>query len=151
MSTDNPYKSPHTNAANAYRDTAGEQMNGFEITVELYKGIIRNIEGARDAHKVGRLDDMVELNGKTNKILIALQSNLNFEEGGEAATFLDQFYTGIFASLSRILRVDDPQGEFEKILGYIQPVYEIWVQHAQNSRAEQTTDVPDFSSLPDQA
>ncbi len=122
----------HSQATNAYRSSHVNTMAGFDIVVELYKGIIKNIESAKESYKIGRLDDMCNYIDKTNKILIALQSHLNFEKGEEAAETLNHFYNNTFGALVQVLRKPNPEQEFDKIIASIQPVYEIWCRHASN-------------------
>ena len=118
----NPYKK----AATAYRDTYVSNISGMEIVVELYKGMISNIENAKNAYTAGHLEKMCHLNDKTFKILIALQSNLDYEKGGDAAVFLNQFYNSIFASLTKVLREKNPEQAFNQILASMRPVYQRW-------------------------
>lgn len=124
----------HHHASSAYRNMYETNMSGMEIVAELYKGMLKNIEAAKKAHAEGNFEEMVNLNTKTNKILMALQSNLDFEQGGEASLFLNQFYSGIFASLTKILSEEDPQARFDEIIDSIKPVYKIWCEHAANSK-----------------
>ncbi len=126
----------HSQATNAYRSSHVNTMSGFDIVVELYKGIIKNIEQAKESYKIGRLDDMCHHIEKTNKILIALQSHLNFEEGGEAAGTLNSFYNNTSGALVKVHRADNPEQEFDKIIASIQPVYEIWCRHAAASHED---------------
>ncbi len=126
MTNNDPYKK----AVNAYQDTNTSAMGGFDVVVELYKGMIKNIRAAKTAQQEGQLEDMVKLIEKTNNILIALQSHIDRKNGGEAAEFLDKFYNGVFATLMRIHREDNPAAAFDTLLGHIQPVYEIWCRHA---------------------
>ncbi len=123
-------------ATNVYRSASESNMSGFDVVVELYKGMIRNVENAKSAYKQGKLDEMCELIEKTNKILIALQSHLNFEDGGEAAQTLNTFYNGIFGSLAQILRTKTPEEDFDKVLKHLHKVYEIWCKHAENERKQ---------------
>lgn len=118
-------------AAMAYQKISHTSMSGFEIVVALYEGIIKNIEQAKNAYLEGKLDHMCNLNDKTYNILIALQSHLDFEKGGEEAQYLNQFYNSIFTTLSRVLRAPEPAAEFDKILIHIQPVYKRWIEFAQ--------------------
>lgn len=134
MMTNNPYQQ----AASAYQGAHETHMGGFDVVVELYKGIIKNVTAAKTAYQKGELEEMCKLNEKTTKILIALQSHLNHEQGGEAANFLDVFYTGIFGKLMSVLRKEDPAAAFDEILELIKPVYEIWCGHAAtNARQSQ--------------
>jgi flagellar biosynthetic protein FliS len=130
MTIENPKS--HQDVAKAYQKTSHtDNMSGFQIIVALYEGMIRNIEQAKTAYKNNKLDEMSNLIVKTNKILIALQTHLDFEQGKDAADFLNNFYNSIFVSLTKILRKEDPVAEFDKILAYIQPVYRRWVEFAQ--------------------
>lgn len=135
MTGNNPYQQ----AMGAYNNTNDSNMSGFEIVVELYKGMIKNIREAKIAQAEGKLEDMVKLIEKTNKILIALQSHIDKEQGGEAAEFLNDFYNGVFGTLARIHKAEDPQAEFDALLEHIQPVYEIWCRHAHGG-SEETID-----------
>ncbi|MGH1397646.1 MAG: flagellar protein FliS [Alphaproteobacteria bacterium] len=122
----------HQNASSAYRTAYETNMSGMEIVAELYKGIIKNLEEAKRHYKAEKLDEMCNVNEKTNKILIALQSHLNMEEGGEASQFLNTFYNGIFAKLTRILSNDDVVAAYDEIIENVKPVYKIWCEHAAN-------------------
>lgn len=128
-------KNPYSLASSAYRDSNTSTMSGFDIVVELYRGIINNIEQAKASYKEGRLDTMCNQIEKTNKILIALQSHLNFDQGGDAANVLNHFYTTTFGDLTSVLRKDNPEEEFDRIIGNIRPVYEIWCRHAANEKS----------------
>ena len=89
-------------AATAYRDTYVSNMSNFDIVVELYKGILKNVRQAKSAYQADKLDEMCGFVEKANRILIALQSHLDFDNGGEASVFLNNFYNGIFSSLSSV-------------------------------------------------
>jgi flagellar biosynthetic protein FliS len=117
-------------AATAYRDTYVSNMSNFDIVVELYKGILKNVRQAKSAYQADKLDEMCGFVEKANRILIALQSHLDFDNGGEASVFLNNFYNGIFSSLSSVLRTTNPEETFDRILENIQPIYEIWCKHA---------------------
>ena len=121
-------------AAAAYGNRQSGTMSGFEVVAELYKGMIKFVGLAKSAYEVGRLDEMCNYIQKTNKILIALQSNLDFEQGGEAAVFLNDFYTGVFSKLVLVLRKDNPAAEFDEVHKMLRPVKDIWVAHAENAK-----------------
>lgn len=140
--TNDPYKQ----AANAYKDSNTASMSGYEIVAELYQGIIRNVRAAQAAHKAGKLDEMCNQIEKTNRILVALQAHIDREQGGEAAEFLDAFYTGVFGKLSTVQQQDDPQAAFDELLGHIQPVYEIWCRHASGAASAEENQQQDTGS-----
>ena len=83
---------PYSQAAAAYGNVQAGTMSGFAVTAELYSGMIKFVGQAKSSYEAGRLDDMCLYIQKTNKILMALQSNLNFEEGGQASVFLNSYY-----------------------------------------------------------
>lgn len=130
MTDNNPYK----NAASAYGQTQQANISGFEITSELYKGMIRFVGLAKTSYQNGRLDDMCTYIEKTNKILIALQSHLNFDEGGQASVFLNDFYNDIFARLFKVLRTENPEATFDEVHELLKPVAKIWENHAENAK-----------------
>ena len=121
-------------AASAYGNTQKGTMSGFEVVAELYKGMIKFVGQAKQSYEKGRLDDMCLYIQKTNKILMALQSHLDFEQGGQAAVFLNDFYTGVFAKLFKVLKADNPAQEFDEVHNMLRPVKDIWIAHADNAK-----------------
>lgn len=127
----NPYK----NATSAYGIRQDANMSGFEVTAKLYEGMIRFIGQAKNSYKIGRLDDMVATIQKVNKILIALQSNLNFEgKANDAAVFLNDLYMEVFKRLTFILRAEDTEKEFDEVHALLAPVAKMWADHAENAK-----------------
>jgi len=124
----------HQQAAAAYGMSKSGNMTGFEVTSELYKGMIRFTGQAKNAYEAGRMEDMCEYIQKINRVLVALQSNLNFEEGGEAAVFLNDFYLEVFKKLFSVLKADDPVAEFDSVRDLLAPAAELWESHAQNAK-----------------
>ena len=125
---------PYASAAMAYGVRQDGAMSGFAVTAELYKGMIKFVGQAKKSYVEGRLDDMCDYIARTNKILMALQSNLNFEEGGEASVFLNDFYTHVFAKLFKVLRADNPEQEFDDVHELLKPAAKVWEAHAENAK-----------------
>lgn len=119
-------------ANNAYQNISDKNMSGMEVCSELYKGILRNLLMAKEAYEKNELEQMVVLNDKTTKILIALQSHLN-DEGGETAIWLNNFYNRLFGDISRALRVDDTSKHYDMIIEYVMPVSERWAEFAKQT------------------
>ena len=131
----NPNQSnPYASAASAYGVRQEANMSGFEVTSKLYDGMIRFVGQAKNAHATGNFENMVGLVQKTNKILVALQSNLNFEQGGEATVYLNDLYTEVFKRLTFVLRAEDPQAEFDSVRNLLSPVAKMWADHAENAK-----------------
>ena len=121
---DNPYK--RSAAIGAYTAAKSNASSPVEIVVMLYEAMLRNIEGARVAYEARDLATMCRLNQKTFKILMALQTNLDFERGGTKAQALNQFYTAVFLHLSQVLTATEPSLTFRHISGHVRDVCEFW-------------------------
>ncbi|MEM7169528.1 MAG: flagellar protein FliS [Pseudomonadota bacterium] len=92
----NPY-----NAMSAY--TAASQMvTSMQAVVMLYDGMIQAVHAAKLAAAEGRVEDRFIATQKASKILLGLQANLDFEQGGDISLMLDRFYHTVFADLQKI-------------------------------------------------
>ncbi len=63
--------------------------------VMLYDGAIRYLRQARDAMEIGRIEERYNLLLKTSEVVMGLQGCLDFDEGGEVAKILFDFYSSI--------------------------------------------------------
>ncbi len=126
---------PYANAAGAYKQTQVNTISGMDVVVELYKGMIKNVEGAKKAYQDGKLDEMCRLNEKTFNILVGLQTHLDFDNGKDAADFLNGFYNTIFGALAKVHREPDPAKAFDDIIGAIEPVYKRWCSFAKDAKS----------------
>ncbi|OIN85767.1 MAG: flagellar export chaperone FliS [Alphaproteobacteria bacterium CG1_02_46_17] len=117
---------PYQKASQAYQKKSDENLTPLQIVVELYKGMLRNTKIAKQSWKEGRLDVMSNHIIKTFDIIEALQGNLDLENGGEDARFLNRFYTVIFSSLSQATAKPNPGEYFDEIIAYIQQVHDRW-------------------------
>ncbi len=118
----NPYQA----ASQAYQKKNDDTLTPLQIVVELYKGLIKNTKLAKNCWEEKQLDVMCSYIEKNINILEALQSNLDFENGGEDAVFLNRFYTVIFSSLTLASSKPDPSKYFDEIISYIQQVHDRW-------------------------
>ena len=127
---------PYEQAGKAYLTRMSDSVSSLEIVVLLYQGMIKNLIGARQAYACGDLETMCTLNQKTVNILMALQTHLDFKNGGEAAVALDRFYTSVFVHLTKVLEATDIEGEFRYIEGNVADVYRFWQKLASRQMAE---------------
>jgi len=128
------HNNPYAAAASAYGTAQEHNMSGFDITAKLFDGMIRFVGQAKSAYQANNLEDMVMFNTKANKIASALQGHLNFEEGGEAAVYLNDLYLEVFKRLTFVLRADDPAAEFDYVRDLLSPVAKMWADHADNEK-----------------
>lgn len=125
-------------AASAYTSNFQRNLSPYMILLELYKGMLKNVGAAKIAYRNKDLGKMCSYNQKTFLIISALQSHLDKNDGTKISTDLDKFYSTLFYSLVRVLKVPSPLEEFERIEKSIQDVYRFWIKvgevgHAQPS------------------
>src|SRR3546814_10866406 len=70
--------------------------------VLLYDGMIKEVGKAKAAIQEGRIEDRFNATQKACKVLLGLQSHLDFEKGGDISLMLDQFYHTIFRDLQQV-------------------------------------------------
>ena len=129
-----PQNTPYATAASAYGTAQEHNMSGFDITAKLFEGMIKFVGQAKTAYLANNLEEMVVFTTKANKIANALQSHLNFEEGGEAAVYLNDLYMEVFKRLTFVLRADDVSAEFDYVRDLLSPVSKMWNEHAKNGK-----------------
>lgn len=127
-------------ASTVYQRKTDENLSPMQIVVELYKGMIKHTRLAKKNWEAKRLDVMTDHIVKVFNILEVLQSNLDIEQGGEDAAFLNRFYSVVFSALSHATAKPEPTEEFDHILSYMQQVYDRWYVIAYGRPAEQTQD-----------
>lgn len=133
--THNPYQK----ASQAYQKNSDDNLTPLQIIVELYKGMIKNTKLAKQGWQNGQFDVMSNHILKTFDIIEALHSNLDIENGGEDAQFLNRFYSTIFSALSQVSSKPDPATYFDEIITYMQQVHDRWYNVAYGN-------IPDASS-----
>jgi flagellar secretion chaperone FliS len=107
----------YARAATAYRD-ADTQPPARQIVL-LHESAIRRLEAARVAIAERRIEARFQLVMKAHAIVAALQSCLDFEQGGEIAPMLDRLYSHMLDRLTAINLQNDPAicGELIALLG----------------------------------
>jgi flagellar protein FliS len=68
----------------------------------LYDGMLQAVGKAKTAIEEGRIEDRFNATQKACRILLALQANLDFDQGGDMAVMLDRFYHTLFRDLQAI-------------------------------------------------
>lgn len=123
----------------------------MEIVVELYKGMINNLEQAKNAYEDGNLEEVTRLDARTMDIIAALQSNLDFDAAPDDADYLNRFYSHLFSKLANTLSEENPSEAYDYIIEYVRPTYERWVQLAYQGHAErdETDNEPDYDIRPE--
>ena len=120
------------NALSAYQ-AASNMTTSLGAVVMLYDGMIKEVGKAKAAIEEGRIEDRFNATQKACKILLGLQSHLDFEKGGDVSLMLDQFYHTIFRDLQQINMKNSAQ-MCDEVIAALGEVRASWAQLAENER-----------------
>lgn len=134
------------NALSAYQ-AASKMTTSLGAVVLLYDGMIKEVGNAKAAIEEDRIEDRFNATQKACKILLGLQSHLDFERGGDVSLMLDQFYHTIFRDLQQI-NMKNSAAMCDEVVTALSEVRASWAQLAEN---EQRSGSPDGGQAPQQA
>ncbi|HEY9536158.1 MAG TPA: flagellar export chaperone FliS [Kiloniellaceae bacterium] len=120
------------NALSAYA-AASKMTTSLGAVVLLYDGMIKEVGKAKAAIQEGRIEDRFNATQKACKVLLGLQSHLDFEKGGDISLMLDQFYHTIFRDLQQV-NMKNSAALCDEIVGALAEVRASWAQLAENER-----------------
>ena len=114
----------------SYQQQSIAGMNGVELIVALYDGMIRFLHRAIEATEAGNVHERRVAIKRVLNILMHLQSRLRMDVGGPAKT-LSEFYASIFALCLEGSRLSSAD-RFREAVKCILNVREAWQQVAQD-------------------
>lgn len=114
----------------SYQQQAIAGMNGVELIVASYDGMVRFLNCAIAATEAGNVRERRIAVRRVRDILMHLQSRLRMDVGGPAKT-LAEFYASIFALCLEGSRLSSTQ-RFKEAIQCILNVREAWQQVAQD-------------------
>ena len=117
------------NATTAY-NTASQTVSSLRAVVMLYDGMIKAVYEAKSAIEAGRIEDRFNATQRACKILLGLQANLDFVNGGQMAVMLDQFYHTIFRDLQQI-NMKNSEALCESVVTALKEVRQSWGELAE--------------------
>ncbi len=126
------------NALSAYQ-AASKMVSSLGAVVLLYDAMIKEVANAKTAIQESRIEDRFNATQKACKILVGLQSHLDFEKGGDVSLMLDQFYHTIFRDLQQV-NMKNSAKTCDEIITALSEVRASWSELAKN---EQRTGSPD--------
>ena len=91
---------------NAY-SAASQTVPKTKQIIMLYDGAIRFMKQARHAIEERRIEDRFHLLNRASEIVVSLQACLDFDNGGEIAHILFDYYSSIDARILNIHRSND--------------------------------------------
>jgi flagellar secretion chaperone FliS len=120
----------------AYQQQALRSANGIELIIALYDGAIRFLYRAIqcvDEHdEIGRRAAVK----RAVDILMYLQARLRTDVGGEPATALADFYTGMF-TMTLEASHSASRRQFEQVIACVRNVRDAWLVVARDPEAQQ--------------
>jgi flagellar secretion chaperone FliS len=128
------------NALSAYQ-AASKMTTSLGAVVLLYDGMIKEVGKAKTAIEENRIEDRFNATQKACKILLGLQSHLDFEKGGDVSLMLDQFYHTVFRDLQQV-NMKNSASACDEVTAALTEVRTSWAQLAAN---EQRSGTPDGS------
>ncbi|MEO3429430.1 flagellar export chaperone FliS [Pelagibius sp. CAU 1746] len=120
------------NALSAYQ-AASNMTTSLGAVVMLYDGMIKEVGKAKAAIQEGRIEDRFNATQKACKILLGLQSHLDFERGGDISLMLDQFYHTIFRDLQKV-NMSNSASACDEIINALGEVRASWAELAKNGQ-----------------
>ncbi len=106
--------------------------------VMLYDGAIRFLKQAATAVKEGKIEDRYNLTVKSSEIMMGLQSSIDFENGGEIASILHEFYTNVSRRIIYLNFIRSPQeceAQCTAIISELKQMRDVWdnIDHTLNA------------------
>ncbi len=118
-----------------YRQQSLAGLNGIELIVALYDGMVRFLYRAIEAIEAGDAHGRRRAIKRVFDILIHLQARLRMDVGGTPAKALSDFYTAMFA-LALQGSQEKSADKLLRAIGCIRNVREAWQQVALDPAAQ---------------
>lgn len=116
--------SPQHMAYQAYSQ-AFHTVGKTRQVVMLYDGMIRFLKQAREAIAEKRIEDRFNLLVRASDVVLGLQACLDFEEGGNVARVLYDFYSSVDSRILTIQRTND-LGLCDELITELKEMREAW-------------------------
>lgn len=101
--------------------------------VMLYEGAIRFVQQAKEAIAEKRIEDRYHLLVRASDIIIGLQGCLDFENGGDIAKILYQYYSSIDSRIFSIHR-DNSLQTCDDVIADLKRMRDVWHEIDQSSQ-----------------
>ena len=116
-----------TNQTNKYQAyaIATQTVARTKQIVLLYEGIIRFLQQAKEAIAEGRIEDRYHLLIKASEVIGGLQACLDFENGGNIAKVLYNFYASIDGRIFSIHRTNSAD-TCDMLIAELKQMRDVW-------------------------
>ncbi|WP_417430180.1 flagellar export chaperone FliS [Kiloniella sp.] len=129
------YSNPYSR--NAYSQ-ASQNVSPMKAITMLYEGAIRLVLEAKKHHEEGDYEARFKAVEKASRIILGLQGQLDFENGGEISPVLHQFYDNLFMRMMQI-NSRNPEDVIEDVLASLKQMKETWVEVGKKTEAVKET------------
>lgn len=117
---------PQKNKYQAYA-SATQTLGKTKQIVLLYDGLIRFLQQAKTAISENRIEDRFNLLIKASQLISGLQACLDFEQGGDIAKILYNFYASIDSRIFSVHRSNSIE-TCDEVLAEIKQMRDAWAQ-----------------------
>ena len=115
------------NGYNAYKATTAATVSKTRQVVMLYEGAVKFMQQAKLAIEERRIEDRFNLCNKVHDILFGLQGALDFDQGGQVAEMLNEFYGDLLYLLMNVQQ-SDSLDDCQQIIDQLQEMLAAWRQ-----------------------
>lgn len=115
--------------------------------VLLYDGAVRFLKQAREAMQEKRIEDRYRLLVKATDVLAGLQGCLDFENGGQVARVLYQFYTMMELRIFNLHHTGSV-ADCEEIIAELKQMRDVWHEIDRGTAAEAAPGEPVADAQP---
>ncbi len=105
--------------------TATQTVAKTQQIVMLYDGVIRFVQQAKEAIRERRIEDRYNLLLKASEVIAGLQGCLDFEQGGDVAKVLYNFYSSIESRMFSIHRSNSLE-TCDEIIADLKQMRDVW-------------------------
>lgn len=127
---------PNPYGANAYSQ-ASQNVSPMKAIVMLYEGLLRLIGEAKTHHENGDFEARFHAVEKASRVVLGLQGQLDFENGGDISPALHEFYDTLFLRMMQI-NSRQPEAVFEDVIQSIVEMKQTWEEVAQQTEGKST-------------
>ncbi len=128
---------PNPYSSNAYAQ-ASKNVSPMRAIIMLYEGAVRLIGEARRADEEGDYEGRFNAVDKASKIILGLQGQLDFENGGDISPMLHEFYDNLFMRMMQI-NSRNPGPVIDDVLASLNQMKETWIEVAKQTEGSKGT------------
>lgn len=138
---------PNPYGANAYTQ-ASQNVSPMKAVIMLYEGLIRLIGEAKTHHENGDFEARFHAVEKASRIVLGLQGQLDFDNGGDISPILHEFYDTLFMRMMQI-NSREPEKVFVDVISSITEMKKTWEEVAKKTENDhRESGVSDQSKYP---